>query len=126
MPNRGIVSIVDDDRSIRRATRSLVRSLGWDVRVYESGEAFLDADLILDVACIISDVHMKGITGLEMYESLLERGPAPPVIFITAFPSEATRERAMKLGAICVFSKPVDPARIQERLEDVAASSGPQ
>lgn len=59
MPNRGIVSIVDDDRSIRRATRSLVRSLGWDVRVYESAEAFLDADPIGDVACIISDVHMK-------------------------------------------------------------------
>ncbi|WP_175994635.1 response regulator transcription factor [Burkholderia vietnamiensis] len=126
MPNRGIVSIVDDDRSIRRATRSLVRSLGWDVRVYESAEAFLDADPIGDVACIISDVHMKGITGLEMYAALLERGPAPPVIFITAFPSDATREQAMKLGAICVFSKPVDPTQIQERLEDVGANSGPQ
>ncbi|MBN3833515.1 MULTISPECIES: response regulator [Burkholderia] len=121
MPNQGIVSIVDDDRSIRRATRSLVRSLGWEVRVYESGEEFLDADLIMDVACIISDVQMKGITGLEMYEALLERGPAPPVIFITAFPSEATREQAMKLGAICVFSKPVDPAQIKTRLEDIGS-----
>ncbi|KWU16775.1 response regulator [Burkholderia sp. MS389] len=121
MPNQGIVSIVDDDRSIRRATRSLVRSLGWEVRVYESGEEFLDADLIMDVACIISDVQMKGITGLEMYEALLERGPAPPVIFITAFPSEATREQAMKLGAICVFSKPVDPAQIKQRLEDIGS-----
>ena len=121
MPNQGIVSIVDDDRSIRSATRSLVRSLGWEVRVYESGEEFLDADLIMDVACIISDVQMKGITGLEMYEALLERGPAPPVIFITAFPSEATREQAMKLGAICVFSKPVDPAQIKQRLEDIGS-----
>ncbi|CAG2331768.1 response regulator transcription factor [Burkholderia sola] len=121
MPNQGIVSIVDDDRSIRRATRSLVRSLGWEVRVYESGEEFLDADLIMDVACIISDVQMKGITGLEMYEALLERGPAPPVIFITAFPSEAAREQAMKLGAICVFSKPVDPAQIKQRLEDIGS-----
>ena len=121
MPNQGIVSIVDDDRSIRRATRSLVRSLGWEVRVYESGEEFLDADLIMDVACIISDVQMKGITGLEMYEALLERGPAPPVIFITAFPSETTREQAMKLGAICVFSKPVDPAQIKQRLEDIGS-----
>ena len=123
MPNQGIVSIVDDDRSIRRATRSLVRSLGWEVRVYESGEEFLDADLIMDVACIISDVQMKGITGLEMYEALLERGPAPPVIFITAFPSEATREQAMKLGAICVFSKPVDPAQIKQRLEEIGSES---
>ncbi|AMV44296.1 response regulator transcription factor [Paraburkholderia caribensis] len=125
MPNQGIVSIVDDDRSVRRATRSLVRSLGWEVRVYESGEEFLDADLILDVACIISDVQMKGITGLEMYEALLERGPAPPVIFITAFPSEATHERAMKLGAICVFSKPVDPAQIKKRLEDIGSENAP-
>ncbi|KVD99437.1 MULTISPECIES: response regulator transcription factor [Burkholderia] len=123
MPNQGIVSIVDDDRSIRRATRSLVRSLGWEVRVYESGEEFLDADLIMDVACIISDVQMKGITGLEMYEALLERGPAPPVIFITAFPSETTREQAMKLGAICVFSKPVDPAQIKQRLEEIGSES---
>ncbi len=126
MPNRGIVCIVDDDRSIRRATRSLVRSLGWEVRVYESGEAFLGADLVRDVACIISDVHMKGISGLEMYETLLGRGPAPPVIFITAFPSAATHEQAMKLGAICVFSKPVDPAQIERRLEDVGANCGPK
>jgi FixJ family two-component response regulator len=67
---------------------------------------------------------MTGITGLEMYEALLERGPAPPVIFITAFPSEATHERAMKLGAICVFSKPVDPAQIKKRLEDIGSESG--
>ncbi|ATF89305.1 response regulator transcription factor [Burkholderia gladioli] len=117
-----VVSIVDDDSSVRLATRSLVRSLGWDVRVYESAEAFLDADEVADVACIISDVQMPGLSGLEMYECLLERGTAPPVIFITSFPSEATLRHAMKLGAICVFSKPVDPAAIEQRLEDLDPS----
>ncbi|AJW94639.1 MULTISPECIES: response regulator transcription factor [Burkholderia] len=117
-----VVSIIDDDSSVRLATRSLVRSLGWDVRVYESAEAFLDADEVADVACIISDVQMPGLSGLEMYECLLERGAAPPVIFITSFPSEATLRHAMKLGAICVFSKPVDPAAIEQRLEDLHGS----
>ncbi|WP_176044723.1 response regulator transcription factor [Paraburkholderia phenoliruptrix] len=117
-----VVSIIDDDSSVRLATRSLVRSLGWDVRVYESAEVFLDADEVSDVACIISDVQMPGLSGLEMYECLLERGAAPPVIFITSFPSEATLRHAMKLGAICVFSKPVDPAAIEQRLEDLHGS----
>ncbi|WP_186074922.1 response regulator transcription factor [Burkholderia gladioli] len=117
-----VVSIIDDDSSVRLATRSLVRSLGWNVRVYESAEAFLDADEVADVACIISDVQMPGLSGLEMYECLLERGAAPPVIFITSFPSEATLRHAMKLGAICVFSKPVDPAAIEQRLEDLHGS----
>lgn len=117
-----VVSIIDDDSSVRLATRSLVRSLGWDVRVYESAEAFLDADEVADVACIISDVQMPGLSGLEMYECLLERGAAPPVIFITSFPSEATLRHAMKLGAICVFSKPVDPAAIEQRLDDLHGS----
>lgn len=121
MPNSGVVSIVDDDRSLRNATRSLLRSLGWEVRVYESGEAFLDADTVVDVACIVSDVQMGGITGLEMYEILLQRGPAPPIIFITAFPSEATFRQAQKLGAICVFSKPIDPAKIQQRLDELVS-----
>ncbi|MBN3827532.1 response regulator [Burkholderia sp. Ac-20384] len=122
MLNQSVVSIIDDDQSVRVATGSLVRSLGWEVRVYESGEAFLNADQILDVACIISDVQMPGISGLEMYEVLLEKGAAPPVIFITSFPSEAMYRQAMKLGAICVFSKPVDPVQIELRLEHIGSS----
>jgi FixJ family two-component response regulator len=123
MHNQSVVSIIDDDQSVRSATRSLVRSLGWDVRVYESGEAFLSADEMSDVACIISDVQMPGMSGLEMYESLLDRGVAPPVIFITAFPSDAMYEQAMKLGAICIFSKPVDPAKMEQRLDQIEAGS---
>ncbi len=123
MANQSVVSIIDDDQSVRRATGSLVRSLGWEVRTYESGEEFLSAERIADVACIISDVQMPGISGLEMYEMLLERGVAPPVIFITSFPSEATHRQAMKLGAICVFSKPVDPVQIELRLDDIASPS---
>lgn len=122
MPNKRIVSIVDDDPSVRNATRSLVRALGWDVRVFESAEAFLNSDRASDIACIISDVQMTGITGLEMYEALLERGPAPPVIFITAFPSDAIYQHATKLGAICVFSKPVDPAQIEKRLVSIESN----
>ncbi|CAM2174540.1 Response regulator receiver protein [Burkholderia orbicola] len=123
MENQSVVSIIDDDQSVRRATGSLVRSLGWEVRTYESGEEFLSTERIADVACIISDVQMPGISGLEMYEILLERGVAPPVIFITSFPSEATHRLAMKLGAICVFSKPVDSVQIELRLDDIASPS---
>ncbi|WP_322068203.1 response regulator transcription factor [Paraburkholderia bannensis] len=119
MPNPSVISIVDDDQSLRNATRSLLRSLGWEVRVYESGEEFLGANMVSDIVCIVSDVQMGGMTGLEMYEILLQRGPAPPIIFITAFPSEATFAQARKLGAICVFSKPIDATKIQQRLDEL-------
>ncbi|GLU34999.1 response regulator [Trinickia caryophylli] len=112
-----IVSIIDDDESVRLATSSLLRSLGWAVRLYGSAEQFLESDGIGDVTCIISDVQMPGISGLEMYRRLVGRGLAPPVMFISAYASDAVRRQALDLGAMCVLSKPVDATEMSRRLD---------
>jgi FixJ family two-component response regulator len=112
-----IVSIIDDDESVRIATSRLVRSLGWDVRLYASAEDFLDCGQISDVACIISDVQMPGMTGLEMQQRLLDGGVALPIIFISAFASEIVRSQALGDGALCVLSKPVDAVAMSRCLE---------
>ncbi|GAB5096965.1 response regulator [Caballeronia sp. LP006] len=122
MFNNPVVSIIDDDESVRIATSSLVRSLGWEVRLYDSGEAFLNSGSIADVACIISDVQMPGISGVEMYRRLVDRGVAPPIIFISAFASDAMRKQALDVGALCVLGKPVDGAQVMHCLDDIRAS----
>ncbi|MFM0228061.1 response regulator transcription factor [Paraburkholderia dipogonis] len=117
MHTHRIVSIIDDDESVRIATSSLVRSLGWDVRLYASAEDFLASGQISDVACVISDVQMPGMTGLEMQRRLLGGGIALPIIFISAFVSETVRRQALDDGAMCVLSKPVDGAAVSRCLE---------
>ncbi|SOE99676.1 Response regulator receiver domain-containing protein [Burkholderia sp. OK233] len=117
MHTHPIVSIIDDDESVRIATSSLVRSLGWDVRLYASAEDFLDSGQISDVACIISDVQMPGMTGLEMQRRLLDGGIMLPIIFISAFASETVRRQALDSGAMCVLSKPVDGTAVSRCLE---------
>ncbi|MFM0630002.1 response regulator transcription factor [Paraburkholderia xenovorans] len=124
MHTHRIVSIIDDDESVRIATSSLVRSLGWDVRLYASAEDFLAAGQIGDVACVISDVQMPGMTGLEMQRRLLDSGIALPIIFISAFASETVRRQALEDGAMCVLSKPVDGAAVSRCLETLQAEGG--
>ncbi|MFM0140545.1 response regulator transcription factor [Caballeronia grimmiae] len=124
MHTHRIVSIIDDDESVRIATSSLVRSLGWDVRLYASAEHFLDSGQLSDVACIISDVQMPGMTGLEMQRRLLDGGMALPIIFISAFVSETVRRQALDGGAICVLSKPVDGAAVSSWLETLEGEGG--
>ncbi|MFP3503800.1 response regulator transcription factor [Burkholderia sp. SIMBA_062] len=122
MQNYPIVSIVDDDESVRVATSSLVRSLGWSTKLYASAEQFLASDDVLDVSCVISDVQMPGISGLEMYRRLLDSGVTVPVIFISAFASDAVGRQALDMGAICVLSKPVDGVEVARHLESVKNS----
>ncbi|WP_156440579.1 response regulator transcription factor [Burkholderia sp. MSMB1072] len=119
MQKNPIVSIVDDDESVRVAMSSLVRSLGWTARLYASAEQFLAADDMDDVCCIISDVQMPGMSGLEMYRRLVDRGIALPVIFISAYASDAVRRQALDVGAVCVLGKPVDATEVARRLESV-------
>jgi FixJ family two-component response regulator len=119
-----IASIIDDDESVRIATSSLVRSLGWDVRLYASAEDFLASGQIADVACVISDVQMPGMSGLQLQRRLIDDGITLPVIFISAFASDAVRRQALDDGALCVLSKPVDGAAILRCLETLQAERG--
>jgi FixJ family two-component response regulator len=103
-----VISIVDDDDSVRTAMSSLVRSLGYEACVFASAEAFLASPRLQDTACLIADIQMPGMSGLDLQSELQARQRRIPIIFITAFPEERIRKRAEAAGAVGFFSKPVD------------------
>jgi FixJ family two-component response regulator len=101
-----IVSIVDDDASVRAAMQSLVSSLGFVAFVFESAEDFLRSPRVDDSSCLISDVQMPGMSGLDLQDCLIARGSRIPTIFITAFPEQSVRSRAQAGGALDLLEKP--------------------
>jgi FixJ family two-component response regulator len=101
-----VVSIVDDDLAVRRALGSLVRSLGWEARLYGSAEEFLASGQAVDTACLISDIRMSGMSGVEMHERLVAQGHAPATIFISAYPTPALEAKAASNGALALLQKP--------------------
>lgn len=106
MQTTPIVSIVDDDLAVRRALGSLVRSLGWEARLFGSAEEFLASGEAADTACLISDIRMSGMSGVEMHEQLVARGHAPATIFISAYPTPALEAKAASNGALALLQKP--------------------
>jgi FixJ family two-component response regulator len=117
LPQAPIVSIIDDDASVRDATDALVRSLGYTARSFASAEDFLRSAAADDTSCVIADVQMPGMSGIELQSALIARGYRLPIIFITAFPEEGTRARALAAGAICFLTKPFDGATLISCLE---------
>jgi len=103
-----VISIIDDDEAVRVATESLVRSLGFGASTFASAEEFLQSERLQDTSCLITDVQMPGMTGIELQSYLLERGHDLPIIFITAFPEERIRQRVHAAGAVGFLSKPFD------------------
>jgi FixJ family two-component response regulator len=101
-----LISIVDDDESIRESTKGFVRSLGYQAAAFASAEEFLRSDSVSSTSCLITDVQMPGLSGIELQRGLIAQGVQMPTIFITAFPEEETRACAMKAGALGYLSKP--------------------
>jgi FixJ family two-component response regulator len=101
-----IVSIVDDDASIRAAMQSLIKSLGLVVFVFESAEDFLRSPRVDDSSCLITDVQMPGMSGLDLQDRLIAQGSRIPIIFITAFPEQTIRSRVQAGGALAFLEKP--------------------
>lgn len=108
LPKIPVISIIDDDASVRVATNSLVRSLGYTVNTFASAEEFLRSAHLNDTSCVIADVQMPAMSGVELQALLLTQGQRVPFIFITAFPEETIRARALKAGAIGFLTKPFD------------------
>lgn len=125
MSDAPIAAIIEDDDAVRIAHASLIRSYGWQVRQYGSADEFLDSQQFADVTCVLSDVHMPGITGVEMQRRLRDLGHTLPVIFITGFPNDATREQALKEGARCWLIKPVDTFELEQHLMALRGRSAP-
>ena len=103
-----VIAIVDDDESFRRATTSFVRSLGYGTAAFDSAEAFLKSERVRDADCLITDIQMPGMTGVELQDRLIAQGHRLPVIFITAFPEVNARAQAIAAGAIGFLTKPFD------------------
>ena len=112
-----IISIVDDDEGARVATASLVRSLGWQARVFASAEQFLSSGLIGETSCLISDIRMPGLSGIELHDRLLALGYAIPIIFTTGFPTAALEAKIQARGAPPFLEKPVDLTTVERLLK---------
>jgi tungstate transport system substrate-binding protein len=119
-----LISIVDDDALARDGIRELVESLGYKTTTFESAEDFLKSIVLADTACLITDLQMPGLGGLELQEALRSQGYHTPVILITAFPNEKHRTRALVNGAVGFLSKPFDEASLIKCLTTAITAFG--
>jgi FixJ family two-component response regulator len=124
MMKKPLVSIVEDDRFFRESMGRLMRSLGYLVDVFSSAAEFLASPRLNETACLIADVNMPGMTGLELYRRLVDTGHAIPTILITAFPNDLDRARALNDGVACYLAKPVDQQDLTGCLDAALASGG--
>jgi FixJ family two-component response regulator len=118
------ISVVDDDASVRAATENLLNSHGYFVRTFESAEEFLQSLHLHDWGCVIADVQMPGMTGLDLLAHMRARGYLAPMIFITAFPEESIRASASKAGAICLLAKPFAAPALIDCVETALRHAG--
>ena len=121
MSERSLISIVDDDRSFGDSMRRLLKSLGYSVAVFASGGQFLASRQLGDTACLVADIHMPEMTGVELYQHLVESGQAIPTILVTAYPDERLRKRMLSLGVECYLSKPLVEAALIDCLRSAVA-----
>ena len=106
--SKPLISVVDDDESMREALRGLMKSLGYTAEAFASAEEFLSSRQVPLTSCLIADVQMPGMTGLELHRHLMASGTTIPTILITAYPDESMRERALEDGVVCYLGKPFD------------------
>src|SRR5215510_2818856 len=116
-----LVAIVDDDASVRQSTYRLVRSFGYRAQTFGSGDEFLGSGA---VACLVLDVRMPGMDGLDVQRALAERGERIPIVFLTARASDEEERRARSAGAVEFLRKPVGQATLRRALENVLPASG--
>ena len=122
MSGHALISVVEDDDSLRRALLSLVKSLGYEASGHPSAEAFLGTDEHSRSSCIITDIQMPGMTGIELKHMLASRDSRVPVIMITARTEEPLLARAKRSGATCLLQKPFDAETLVECLDRALAS----
>ncbi|MGV7214672.1 response regulator transcription factor [Bradyrhizobium sp. UFLA05-112] len=123
MMKKVLVSVVDDDRFFRESMCRLMRSLGHTVDVFSSATEFLASPRLSETACLITDIHMPAMTGLELCRRLIDAGHAIPTILVTAFPNDVDRARALGDGVLCYLRKPVDEDQLM-RCVSAAFNSG--
>lgn len=120
-----VISVIDDDASVRGALNNLLRSLGYIVHVFPSAKAFLQSLQLTNSWCVIADVRMPEMSGVELQSRLRAQGNQLPFIFVTAVPDESVRARALGDGAICFLTKPFDEDVLIRCLDAVIDRRGP-
>jgi FixJ family two-component response regulator len=119
-----LISIVDDDESVRRTTTLLIESFGFRAAAFESAETFLNSGHLHDTSCLIVDVQMPGIDGLQLQRHLAAAGCGIPIIFITAYESQDSRQRAMQAGAAAFLGKPFGDEQLLQIIRSTLRFSG--
>jgi FixJ family two-component response regulator len=122
MPKRRLISIVEDDQPFRESMIELMSSLGYTVEAFPSAESFLASPLLAETACLVADVHMPGMTGVELNRRLIHAGHRIPMILVTAYPDEVIRNRALKDGVVCYLTKPVDDEHLERCIRSALQS----
>jgi FixJ family two-component response regulator len=106
LQKKTLISIVDDDESVREATKGLMNSLGLSAQTFACAEDFLTSNRLQGTACLIADVQMPGMSGFDLYRQLVANGKSIPTILITAYPDDNMRTRALSAGVIAYLIKP--------------------
>ena len=125
MLNSKLISIVDDDQPFRESMRKLVMLLGYTVEAFSSAADFLASRLLPETACLIADINMPGMTGIELHRHLVDAGYAIPTILVTAYPDEVVRDRALKDGVVCYLSEPVNDNHLERCLRSALEPDTP-
>jgi FixJ family two-component response regulator len=123
MMKKVLVSVVDDDRFFRESMSRLMRSMGYTVDAFSSAADFLASPRLAETACLIADVQMPIMTGLELYRRLIDTSHAIPTILVTAFPNDVDQARALNDGAVCYLRKPVDEEHLTRCVREALKSA---
>jgi FixJ family two-component response regulator len=112
LSEQSLISVVDDDQSFRDSMRRLLKSLGYPVAMFPSAGEFLASPKLAATACLVADVHMPAMTGVELYSHLIKTGHAIPTILVTAYPDDNVRKRMLSMGVECYLPKPLEEAEL--------------
>jgi FixJ family two-component response regulator len=125
MTKKPLVSVVEDDQFFRESMGRLMRSLGYTVEAFSSAPDFLASPRVSETACLIADVHMPAMTGVELHKHLVDAGRAIPTILVTAYPNDVDRSRALNDGVVCYLRKPIDEQHLIRCLRAALTSGEP-
>jgi FixJ family two-component response regulator len=118
-----LISVVEDDWFFRDSMRSLLKSLGYTVEAFSSATDFLASPHLIETACLIADVHMPAMTGVELNRHLIDKGYAIPTILVTAYPNDVDRAQVLSDGVLCYLRKPVDEKHLIRCLRTALSSA---
>ena len=125
MAKHTLISVIEDDQPFRESMQKLMTVLGYTVEAFSSATEFLKSPLATETACLVTDVQMPGMSGVELHRHLVDTGHVIPTILVTAYPDDITRNRALKDGVFCYLSKPVDDEHLERCLRSALESGKP-